>query len=487
MSDLVVYDNEATDADVRHGQITQFGAIRADMDFNVLEDKNLRVRRLPWVVPSPKALEVTRMDPRSLSADGAVSEYVASGEIEKFLVPGYGVPRVMLTYNGLKFDDELLRTTLFRNLRRPWFSSDKLTTRVDLLSIVRLAHAIAPDSLVVPTGDEGAPTWKLERLAPANGIEMEAHDALSDARATLELAKMVARRAPAAWQAGLDCGKASKVEELLSSAAAAGRPVYLFTHFGSAEIVPCAVIGTDGKKKWILADLRKEAHPSAPDEIADVIFSRGTPFPVVRSNAAPIFLDAAAASRIDPGIDPAAIAARSMEIKLDKALRDGAVSALRERPYSEPEVGLTSEERIYSGFVSDRERPTMTSFHRASTWEEKLNVAASFKDPRLVDFSARIIIDACRHGEADLPHDSVAALEAACSEALFRPWAGEGARWATLSSAIASGASEDWKAWACEAFGGLPETEASAPATAEPEKDGEADEADGPRQFELGF
>jgi Exonuclease I len=50
MSDLVVYDNEATDADVRHGQITQFGAIRADMDFNVLEDKNLRVRRLPWVV-----------------------------------------------------------------------------------------------------------------------------------------------------------------------------------------------------------------------------------------------------------------------------------------------------------------------------------------------------------------------------------------------------------------------------------------------------
>lgn len=487
MSDLVAYDTEATDADPRHGQVTQFGAVRADKDFNVLAEVNLRVRRLPWVVPMPKALEVTRMDPRDLNGPDAVSEYSASGEIERFLVPGYGVPRVMLTFNGIRFDDEMLRTTLYRNLRNPWFSSGKQTTRVDLLSIVRLVHAYDPEAISVPRDEEGNLTFRLEKLCSANGIDMTAHDALSDARATLDLGKLISQRVPWAWQVALSCGKPSTMESLFSDAAASGRPVYLFTHFGQADIVPCAVVGTDGAKKWILADLRKETHSTDPEEIAGSIFSKGTPFPVIRSNAAPIIVDAASAARMDPNIDPAGIAARAMEIKLSGRLRNAALEALGKKSAYNVPAGQTSEERIYSGFIPDRDKPSMTNFHRAGDWLAR--GAIRFGDSRLNDFAARILVDACRNGECELQPDRLAYFEGVCSEALSRPYAGPDARWGTLASALASGADPNWIKWAETAFGNVPElglfpleTGVHPPGNAE-----QATEEDAPRQMEMVF
>jgi exonuclease I len=43
MSDLVIYDTEATDADIRHGQITQFAGLKTDLDFNISEEITFRV------------------------------------------------------------------------------------------------------------------------------------------------------------------------------------------------------------------------------------------------------------------------------------------------------------------------------------------------------------------------------------------------------------------------------------------------------------
>src|SRR5690606_38237483 len=50
-----------------------------------------------------------------------------------------------------------------------------------------------PDGVMVwPTKDDGAPSFKLEDLARANGLLHEAaHDALSDVRATIALARLL--------------------------------------------------------------------------------------------------------------------------------------------------------------------------------------------------------------------------------------------------------------------------------------------------------
>ncbi|MDC6625535.1 exodeoxyribonuclease I, partial [Leclercia adecarboxylata] len=53
------------------------------------------------------------------------------------------------------------------------------------------AYALRPEGLVWPE-EEGRVTLKLERLSVANGLEhLNAHDALSDVRATIALARLV--------------------------------------------------------------------------------------------------------------------------------------------------------------------------------------------------------------------------------------------------------------------------------------------------------
>ena len=116
--DLNVYDCEGTDLDVRHGQLTEFAAIRADEKFDVLEETEARIRRLPYLVPSPEALAVTGTDPFDLDDDRLPTEFEASAVIEKALRPRLTRQQVNLTFNGLRYDDEMIRTMLFRNLRK---------------------------------------------------------------------------------------------------------------------------------------------------------------------------------------------------------------------------------------------------------------------------------------------------------------------------------------------------------------------------------
>ncbi len=69
-------------------------------------------------------------------------------------------------------------------------------SRWDLIDVVRAAYALRPDGIVWPQQD-GRVTLKLERLTAANGIDHgQAHDALSDVRATIALARLIREKQP---------------------------------------------------------------------------------------------------------------------------------------------------------------------------------------------------------------------------------------------------------------------------------------------------
>jgi len=62
---------------------------------------------------------------------------------------------------------------------------------------VRTAYALRPEGIQWPLNEEGMVTLKLERLTEANGLEHgQAHDALSDVRATIAMARLVRQRQP---------------------------------------------------------------------------------------------------------------------------------------------------------------------------------------------------------------------------------------------------------------------------------------------------
>lgn len=74
--------------------------------------------------------------------------------------------------------------------------------RGDTMRIAQAAAIFAPGSINVPVSEKGNASFKLGGIARANDIDLkeeDAHDALADVRATLELARLLKRRVPEIW------------------------------------------------------------------------------------------------------------------------------------------------------------------------------------------------------------------------------------------------------------------------------------------------
>ncbi len=212
--DAVVYDTETTGLDKACCQVLQFASLRYDRDFARVAGREVRVRPLPYVVPSPGSLRVTGVDHRDLDAPDRLDEYDASRVIEELLLPPRGRSRLFLTFNGIAYDDEVLRRMLYRNLRSPWFHSQR-GVRIDVLVLVRMIRlALGADKAIAfPAADaDGKARTTLSETCAANGIEpTNAHDALADAEMTMRLADLVRRKAPWAWDLAYACGNAANI------------------------------------------------------------------------------------------------------------------------------------------------------------------------------------------------------------------------------------------------------------------------------------
>jgi exodeoxyribonuclease-1 len=101
-------------------------------------------------------------------------------------------------YNSLRFDDEFIRHTLFRNFHDPYEREWRHgNSRWDLLDLSRLLYALRPEGMNWPIREAGLPSFKLEHLAAANGItHARAHDALSDVEALIDLARTMRKAQP---------------------------------------------------------------------------------------------------------------------------------------------------------------------------------------------------------------------------------------------------------------------------------------------------
>lgn len=172
--------------------VSQFAGIRTDLDFNeVGEPLDIFCIPTPDRLPAPEACLVTGISPYRHAQEGrGFNETSFFHQIEKELAKagtcGVG-------YNSISFDDEVTRNGFYRNFISPYDREWKNDcSRWDLLNVVRMMNAIQPGIINVPLNDEGKKVFKLDQLSPANGIEHEnAHEALSDVRATIKLAKML--------------------------------------------------------------------------------------------------------------------------------------------------------------------------------------------------------------------------------------------------------------------------------------------------------
>ncbi|RNF83239.1 exodeoxyribonuclease I [Montanilutibacter psychrotolerans] len=199
---FLFYDLETFGADPRTTRIAQFAAIRTDADLNEIDEPiSIFVKPADDLLPSPTATLITGIAPQQALRDGM-------GEAEAFALIFDEMARPQtcsLGYNSLRFDDEFVRHGLFRNFHdayeREWRGGN---SRWDLLDVLRLAHALRPDGIQWPLREDGAPSFKLEHLALANGVrEGDAHEALSDVRALIGLARKLKTAQPRLWNYAL--------------------------------------------------------------------------------------------------------------------------------------------------------------------------------------------------------------------------------------------------------------------------------------------
>ena len=195
---FLFYDLETFGTDPRSSRIAQFAAIRTDADLNPVEDPiSIFVQPADDLLPSPGATLVTGITPQHALREGMTEAAAFALIFEEMSRP----ETCSLGYNSLRFDDEFVRYGLFRNFfdayEREWRGGN---SRWDLLDVFRFAHALRPDGLVWPKREDGSPSFKLEHLAEANHVrEGDAHEALSDVRALIGLARKLKTAQPKLW------------------------------------------------------------------------------------------------------------------------------------------------------------------------------------------------------------------------------------------------------------------------------------------------
>jgi exodeoxyribonuclease-1 len=238
----------------RRDRPVQFAGLRSDADLNpVGEPVMWFCRPAPDSLPEPESVLLTGILPQQALQQG-LPEHEFAARIEAELARD---GTVGVGYNSIRFDDEVTRFLFWRNLIDPYAREwQNGCGRWDLMDVVRCTWALRPAGIewpVYPDGElRGRPSFRLEHLTRANGLDHEAaHDALSDVRATLALARLVKARQPRLWDF---CLKLRRKEAVLAEIGS-GRP---FVHLSGRYAVERGCLAI----VWPLA-----AHPTNKNEI----------------------------------------------------------------------------------------------------------------------------------------------------------------------------------------------------------------------------
>ena len=184
------HDYETFGLNTRRDRPAQFAGIRTDAELNEIgEPLMLYCQPANDYLPDPASCVLTGITPQHCLQHG-LPEHAFAAQIEQVLAqPG----TIGVGYNTIRFDDEVTRHLFWRNLIDPYGREwQNECGRWDLLDVVRMAYALRPDGIEWPLKEDGKPSFKLEDLARTNGLVHEAaHDALSDVRATIALARLI--------------------------------------------------------------------------------------------------------------------------------------------------------------------------------------------------------------------------------------------------------------------------------------------------------
>ncbi len=401
MHTFLWHDYETFGADTRRDRPAQFAAIRTDADLNEIgAPLMMYCRPANDYLPSPEACLITGITPQLCLQKGLPEQEFAARIEAELALPG----TIGVGYNTIRFDDEITRHMFWRNLMDPYAREwQNQCGRWDLLDVVRMTYALRPDGIEWPVVD-GKPSFRLELLTRANGLAHEAaHDALSDVRATIALARLVRQHNPKLFDYALSLHKKERVaaELRLPATAQTARPFLHVSGMFPAErgclaiMWPLASHPTNKNEllAWDLAQDPTELASLKPDEIRQRLFTRQADLPEgmtrlplksVHLNKSPMVvgnlntLTPALAERW--GID---VPQAARHADAARALPDMSAiwaQVFRRPPEAPPDV----DQGLYGGFVGNEDRRRLNRL-RGLPPEELARDGTGFDDGRLAE------------------------------------------------------------------------------------------------------
>lgn len=423
------YDLETSGLDPKNDRIMQFAGMRTDLAFKPIgEPVNLLVKFPDDTLPSPGAINVTKITPQQTIIDG-LSEPEFCKYVQEEI---FTHDTIVIGYNSIRFDDEYMRYTFYRNFYDPyeWQWKDG-RSRWDMLDVIRMTRALRPEGIKWPVNkvevkDEKGkkkvvykPTNRLELLTVENGItHSHAHDALSDVEALLDVTKMIAEKAPNLYEFLFKMRNKNEVKRLVNLD---NKKMFVYScgRYPSATMHTTVAFpltaGANGNVivfdlRYNLDELLEEEKNFEPEE---KINSQGVRYttsfrwsPIVKELAynrcpavAPIgVLDSVTDKKSDDKANPFQAGATGWDkIQLDKDQVEKNLKSLLSHPeFAEKMRGMFEDKKnsfekstdvdgqLYDGFIPDSDKLKIQDIRKRNA-NELADLHPMFEDPRFPD------------------------------------------------------------------------------------------------------
>lgn len=395
------YDLETSGVDARSQRIMQFAGQRTDENLEPIgEPLEMKTALSDDILPEPFAVLVTGITPQQTREEG-----YSEAEFLKIFDQQVCKPNTTIVgFNNVRFDDEFMRFTLWRNFydAYEWQWKDDCS-RWDLLDAVRMTRALRPDGINWPVNSDGAPTNRLELLTKENNLEHEdAHDALADVRATIDVAKLLKQKQPKLFEYLYDMRHKKKVQAFCDPAN--GQPfVYSSGRFPKETLHTTVVFPlSEGSRPGmtIVYDLRYDPEQWAEKSVEELKSLRFAtreqrqqegfqPLPAkeLASNKCPAVapmgtLDEQARERLDLSLETIEKHRKSL---LKSGLKEKLQQVFTKAEF--PKAG-DADAALYDGFIGDKDKTEMRAMRSANPQELK-KFQPGFSDKRLQDLVLR--------------------------------------------------------------------------------------------------
>ncbi len=396
-SSFFFYDLETSGISAAQDRIMQFGGQRTDTELNKVGDPIvIDIRLTADMLPHPEALLISGLSPLDNLKKG-----ISEAEFSKIFNNQIAKPgTIFVGFNNVRFDDEFIRYINYRNFYDAYsWHWQNSSSRWDLLDVIRMTRALRPEGINWPVSEEGKPTNKLELLTTANNLKhVKAHDALSDALATIEVAKLVKQKQPKLFNYLLSLRKKTTLMRVIKENEAL---IYTSSHYSSRVLhtTIVAILTIDEEMGTALVfDLRENAKDFLDLSIEELTarwkydptrIKPRLPVKTIKLNRCPAIaplsvLDETAAMRLKLSmaeIEKNLNLINEQKDEFAKKLKKVAANLDKEREKRQPKI-KPADERLYDKFISRADSNLFTKARESAKENAK---PVTFSEARLND------------------------------------------------------------------------------------------------------